>query len=56
MDDQENGVHAGSVAFNETPKPVSVTIGPTQVVDPEFGQYNKPGIVLNLVETHIVEL
>ena len=56
MDNQEDGVHVASVAFNEIPKPVSLTIGPTRVVDPEFEQYNKPGIPLNLIETHIVEL
>jgi hypothetical protein len=45
-----------SVALNETPSPMPAGMGPTQIVDPQWGKYNNPTSLLNFVETHIVEL
>jgi hypothetical protein len=45
-----------SVALDETPSPQPTGMGPTQIVDPVWGQHNNPATILNFVETHIVEL
>jgi hypothetical protein len=52
----KNSSDPGSVAFNETPSPMPTAMSPSQIVDPVWGQYNKPGAIVNWVETHIVEL
>ena len=56
MEAYKNSSHPPSVAFDESPAPMSADMGPTQIVCPEWGKYNKPGRILNLVETCIVEL
>ena len=45
-----------SIAFDETPSPMPAGLGPTQIPDPVWGKHNDPLSILNIFETHIVEL
>jgi hypothetical protein len=56
MEADKDITHPHSVAFDETPSPMPADIEPTQIPCPTWGKYNNPRVILNLVETHIVEL